>query len=80
MDSPTCVALVALVTDYLEGALTAADHQSFELHLKRCPPCGEYLAQIRQTILACGRVDLGAIDTDARAALLEAFQGWKATR
>jgi anti-sigma factor RsiW len=80
MDKFTCSALVTLVTEYLEGSLSPGENEQFEVHLKRCPPCDVYLVQIQQTIRACGRLDLGAIDARARAALMDAFQDWKAAR
>ncbi len=50
-----CQQVVEMVTDYLEGALSPADHLRFEAHLANCPHCTEYLAQIRETIrLAAG--------------------------
>jgi anti-sigma factor (TIGR02949 family) len=42
-----CVAVVELVTDYLEGALPAAQAERLERHLDTCPGCAEYLEQLR---------------------------------
>jgi anti-sigma factor RsiW len=42
-----CVAVVELVTDYLEGALPAADARRLERHLATCPGCADYLEQLR---------------------------------
>ena len=46
----TCQQLVELVTDYLEGAMSAADRARFEEHLAICPGCQTYLEQMRQTM------------------------------
>jgi anti-sigma factor RsiW len=46
----TCQELVELVTDYLEGAMSAADRARFEEHLAICPGCQTYLEQMRQTM------------------------------
>ena len=67
-----CRQAVALMTDYLEGALTARDRARLETHLGGCPHCSEYLAQMRLTIDALGHVepdDLGAAALDDLVAL-----------
>src|SRR5580692_6461944 len=51
-----CQQVVELVTDYLEGALSAEDRRRFERHLAGCPHCTEYLAQMRETIRLAGRL------------------------
>ena len=38
---------VELVTDYLEGTLSARARRRFEAHPAGCPHCNEYLAQMR---------------------------------
>jgi anti-sigma factor RsiW len=43
----SCVEMVELVTDYLEGALPDAQARRLERHLGACPGCKEYLAQLR---------------------------------
>ena len=42
-----CVEVVEIVTDYLEGALPAAEALRLERHLATCPGCTEYLEQLR---------------------------------
>ena len=46
----TCAELVELVTEYFEGALPSPERRRFERHLVACPPCREYLSQLRDTI------------------------------
>jgi anti-sigma factor RsiW len=46
-DDLACVEVVELVTDYLEGALPAAEARRLERHLATCPGCSEYLQQLR---------------------------------
>ena len=48
MASIECRQMVELVTDYLEGAMSAADARRLERHLETCPGCAEYLAQMRE--------------------------------
>ena len=52
----SCQELVELVTDYLEGALSAEETARFEDHIGRCAGCAAYLEQIRQTIELTGRL------------------------
>jgi anti-sigma factor RsiW len=74
----TCRQAVALVTDYLDGALTAAQAALFRAHLAECPHCTEHLAQIRVTVAATGRVRADDLDPLARADLMELYRRWRA--
>jgi anti-sigma factor RsiW len=73
----TCQELAQLVTDYWEGALEAADRTAFERHLSLCPPCVEFVEQMRATVEATGRVPVEAITPEVEAQLLERFRDWK---
>jgi anti-sigma factor RsiW len=73
----SCQELVELVTDYLEGALSAEDTARFEDHLGRCTGCAAYLEQMRQTIALTGRLSAGDVSPEAEHALLDAFRGWR---
>ncbi len=73
-----CRQAVELVTDYLDGALSAADRARFEAHLKDCPHCTEYLAQIRRTVAAVGRVEPEALEPDVRTELVALYRRWQA--
>lgn len=75
-----CRELVELVTDYLEGALSAADTERFEQHLTECAGCGAYLDQIRTTIALTGRLTSETIPPAARDELLHVFSTWNAAR
>lgn len=72
-----CRELVEVVTEYLEGGLSATDRRRFEEHLASCPPCTEYVAQFRATIELAGRIDPDAMPEETRIALEAAFQGWR---
>jgi anti-sigma factor RsiW len=76
----TCQELVEVITDYIEGAMSAGDRQRFEAHLDECHYCANYLDQMRTVIGTLGAVDAESIPADARAELLEAFRGWKRDR
>lgn len=49
-----CRQLVAQVSDYLDGALDAAQQRAFEQHLAACDGCAEYLTQFTETIRLVG--------------------------
>src|SRR5438105_10047774 len=72
-----CIELVELVTDYLEGSLSAEDRARFEAHLELCSGCRTYVEQMRQTIRALGRLPTESIEPAARERLLEVFRDWK---
>ena len=71
-----CQQVVELVTDYLEGALPAAERRRFEAHLAGCPHCTEYLAQMRETIRLTGRVTPDDLTTQMRTDLTDIFRAW----
>jgi predicted anti-sigma-YlaC factor YlaD len=69
--------MVELVTEYLEGAMSARDVAIFEAHLSVCPGCTAYFEQIRQTIKLAGKLTEDSIDPQARDELLRVFRNWK---
>jgi anti-sigma factor RsiW len=73
----SCQELVELVTDYLERRMSVDERSRFEMHLCYCAPCRTYLAQVRATVGAAGRVGEETLPADARDALLAAFRGWR---
>ena len=74
----TCRQAVALVTDYLDGALTGEHAALFRAHLAECPHCTEHLAQIRVTVVATGQVGIDDLDPLARADLIDLYRRWRA--
>jgi predicted anti-sigma-YlaC factor YlaD len=73
----SCQELVELVTDYLEGALSAEDEARFDVHLAPCDGCRNYVEQIRETIRLVGGVSPLSLSPEAEEALLHAFRDWK---
>ena len=71
-----CREFVELVTEYLEGGLSARDRARFEVHIAECEYCETYLEQIRQTIRVLGRLPEESLSPEARNALLGAFRTW----
>jgi predicted anti-sigma-YlaC factor YlaD len=76
-DEMTCKELVELVTDYFEGALSAADKARFELHLQGCSGCRNYMEQMRETVRLTGKVTEESLSPVAQEELLSIFRGWK---
>jgi anti-sigma factor RsiW len=76
MSRLTCLELVELITDYVEGHLSPADRRRFDEHLDRCEGCATYLEQIRQTIKLTGVLREDGIPPAARRELLAVFRGW----
>jgi anti-sigma factor RsiW len=72
----TCRELVELVTDFLEGALDAADRTRFEAHLRGCQGCRAYLGQMRGTIRAARHLCERTATPTTMDALLDAFRDW----
>jgi predicted anti-sigma-YlaC factor YlaD len=70
----SCQEVVELVTDYLEGAMSAEDAALFEQHLNFCDGCDLYVEQLRTTIAAVGRIDESDVPPAVRDTLRAAFR------
>ena len=68
-----CRDAVALMTDYLEGALSPRRRARLERHLAGCDGCEEYLRQMRITIEVLGRVEPEDLPAEARDELVGLF-------
>jgi anti-sigma factor RsiW len=73
----TCRQVVELMTDYLDGALSAADRARFEEHIAGCDGCTAYLAQLRTTREVVGRLAEESIPKTVEDELVKAFRNWK---
>jgi anti-sigma factor RsiW len=71
-----CRELVELVTEYLEGRLSAAERARFDAHLAECPYCRTYLEQMERTVSELGRLPEESLSDEARSALVAAFRDW----
>ena len=71
-----CREAVELVTDYLEGALSTADRARLEGHLATCPHCTEYLAQMRRTLDALGRIEPETLEPAVQDELAALYRRW----
>jgi anti-sigma factor RsiW len=54
----SCHQAVALVSDYLEGALSRRERRILERHLGDCEACSAYLEQMKVTIALSGSARL----------------------
>ena len=73
-----CRQAVALMTEYLDDALSSRDARRLEDHLAACPHCSEYLAQIRVTIDVLGRAEPALLSDDAVDELVDLYRRWQA--
>ena len=69
----TCASMSDLATDYLERALPADEHTTFEIHLVYCADCQTYVDQLRETVLELNALGGGGIDPAERELLLDAL-------
>jgi anti-sigma factor RsiW len=74
MDDVVCIEEVELITEYLEGALPAAQARRLERHLEECEGCTEYVAQMRTVAGSLRALGGESISADTRDALLAAFR------
>jgi anti-sigma factor RsiW len=75
----SCQELVELVTDYLGGALPAADRDRLEEHVAGCDGCRDYIAQMWTTVALTSEARPVGLTPEAEEGLLVAFRDWKAT-
>jgi anti-sigma factor RsiW len=73
----TCQEVVEIVTDYLEGALSAEDRERFDQHLTGCDGCTRYLEQMRETIRLSGMLTEEQVPARQLERLRQAFRDWK---
>lgn len=74
-----CIEEVERMTDYLEGALPAAEAGRLERHLESCPGCTEYLDQMRTIAGSLGGLSEGSIPAEIRDDLIAALRDLRNT-
>ena len=57
-----CADAVEIVTDYLDGALSAHDLSVFEAHVADCDGCTVFVDQLRMTIALTGASGQGHLE------------------
>ena len=78
-DPLVCREFVDLVTDYLDGALPAAQRTRFEAHLAECDGCAGYLADFRALATSLREAPAPEADAATREVLLRAFRDLRDT-
>ena len=73
-DALVCREFVELVTDYLEGELSARDRARFEAHLAECDGCAGYLEDMRRMVESMSQLPDPPMDPATHDALLRAFR------
>jgi len=68
-----CTEVVELITDYLEGAVPAAEARRLERHLETCPGCTEYVQQMRTLAGSLGGLSEDPLSPELRDRLIAAF-------
>jgi anti-sigma factor RsiW len=71
--SINCRQAVALISDYLDGALTTRNRLRLERHLAACDACSAYLDQMRVTITLTGTVGPEDLSPEALEELCNIF-------
>jgi anti-sigma factor RsiW len=72
-----CQQAVELVTDYLDGALSRPARRRLERHLRGCPHCTEYFAQVRATIAMTGRITPDDLSPQMRDEFVDLYLRWR---
>ena len=72
-----CQEIVEVITDYLEEAMDAALHASFEAHLAGCPHCTHYVEQVRAMIHLSRTIEAEELAPVFRTGLVAAFRDWR---
>jgi anti-sigma factor RsiW len=73
-EDPACIEVVEMMTDYLEGALPAAEVLRLERHLAMCPGCTEYLEQLSAIAGSLGGVTEQSFPPELRDDLIAEFR------
>jgi anti-sigma factor RsiW len=76
----TCHQAVALVSDYLDGALSRRERRRLEHHLAGCDACSAYLDQMKVTIALSGSVSPEDLPEKALTDLMEVFENFQRDR
>ena len=73
----TCHDAVALVSDFLEGALPRRERRRLERHLANCAACTAYLEQMRATIAATGSVGPDDLSPETLEGIVELYARYR---
>jgi len=68
-----CERLVALATEYLEGALPESERERVEAHLRECDGCDAHMAQLRTAIEVAATLPPERLSQERIEAILRAL-------
>jgi anti-sigma factor (TIGR02949 family) len=69
-----CQELVEVLTEYLDGALSAHDRARLEAHLAVCDDCRSYLEQFKATLALADKAKDEKLPPELRNILMSAFR------
>ena len=72
-DEVQCREVVAVLTDYLEGALPVEERVALEQHLLICEGCTGFLAQLRTSIVLTGALEVDEVPPRLMDAVLRLY-------
>lgn len=73
----SCKQITEIVTDYLEGRMSAFDRLRFWIHVGMCANCRRYLRQMRATVAALGQLPQAfEVPDSVRDELRQRFADW----
>ena len=64
-----CREVIDLLTEYLEGGLSAAETDRLQAHLALCDACSEFLKSLQTVRAAAGTPKAASVPDDCRQAL-----------
>ena len=76
-DDLACQQLVELLSDHLDGTLSADDQRRVVAHLSACGGCTAALEQMRETIRVAGALTEDRVPEPERERVRQAFRSWQ---
>ena len=73
----TCQEIAELITEYLEGAFSLSQRLRFQMHMKMCLDCRNYLRQMKYTVATLGQLPSEPVPEHVKDELLRCFRSWK---
>lgn len=72
-----CRDITELVTDYVEKRMGFLDRLKFQMHVGMCWACRRYVAQVRTTIEAAGKLPVEPPPPEVLDEMRKRFRNWK---
>ena len=78
--SARCRAMIARLSEYIDGELEAGLCAEVDGHLSDCAPCRELLDSLRQTVELVESLDPPPLPEDVRRRVREAYERYRRER